>query len=87
MFSAYRTDREGRGSAGEMLQILRDAGCDMTNEHDLQMGMASYSAALLVSGQGHTNKRAGRPAEKPHAGRNDPCPCGSGKKYKKCCGA
>jgi preprotein translocase subunit SecA len=20
-------------------------------------------------------------------GRNDPCPCGSGKKYKKCCGA
>ena len=20
------------------------------------------------------------------AGRNDPCPCGSGKKYKKCCG-
>jgi preprotein translocase subunit SecA len=23
--------------------------------------------------------------EKP--GRNDPCPCGSGKKYKKCCGA
>ncbi|MBO4368879.1 MAG: preprotein translocase subunit SecA [Desulfovibrio sp.] len=23
---------------------------------------------------------------KPHVGRNDPCPCGSGKKYKKCCG-
>ena len=23
----------------------------------------------------------------PHVGRNDPCPCGSGKKYKKCCGA
>ena len=21
------------------------------------------------------------------ANRNDPCPCGSGKKYKKCCGA
>ncbi|MFH1791766.1 MAG: SEC-C metal-binding domain-containing protein [Candidatus Omnitrophota bacterium] len=25
-----------------------------------------------------------RPADK--VGRNDPCPCGSGKKYKKCCG-
>lgn len=24
--------------------------------------------------------------EKPQVGRNDPCPCGSGKKYKKCCG-
>jgi uncharacterized protein YecA (UPF0149 family) len=22
----------------------------------------------------------------PVVGRNDPCPCGSGKKYKKCCG-
>ncbi|MFM8914468.1 MAG: SEC-C metal-binding domain-containing protein [Flammeovirgaceae bacterium] len=20
-------------------------------------------------------------------GRNDPCPCGSGKKFKKCCGS
>ena len=24
--------------------------------------------------------------EQPRVGRNDPCPCGSGKKYKKCCG-
>ena len=25
--------------------------------------------------------------EGPRTGRNDPCPCGSGKKFKKCCGA
>jgi SEC-C motif-containing protein len=25
--------------------------------------------------------------ETPKIGRNDPCPCGSGRKYKKCCGA
>jgi len=24
--------------------------------------------------------------EEREIGRNDPCPCGSGKKYKKCCG-
>lgn len=24
-------------------------------------------------------------ASQPCPGRNDPCPCGSGKKYKKCC--
>jgi hypothetical protein len=24
--------------------------------------------------------------QNPRVGRNDPCPCGSGKKYKKCCG-
>jgi hypothetical protein len=26
-----------------------------------------------------------RPARRAKVGRNDPCPCGSGKKYKKCC--
>ncbi len=30
---------------------------------------------------------AGRePVESTKIGRNEPCPCGSGKKYKKCCG-
>ncbi len=27
-----------------------------------------------------------QPVRKKKVGRNDPCPCGSGKKYKKCCG-
>ena len=27
-----------------------------------------------------------RKTVKQKVGRNDPCPCGSGKKYKKCCG-
>lgn len=26
------------------------------------------------------------PSRADHIGRNEPCPCGSGKKYKKCCG-
>ena len=26
------------------------------------------------------------PEQKKDPGRNDPCPCGSGKKFKKCCG-
>ena len=29
--------------------------------------------------------RAAAPAER--TGRNDPCPCGSGRKFKQCCGA
>ncbi len=28
-----------------------------------------------------------QPVKSEKVGRNDPCPCGSGKKYKKCCGA
>ncbi len=30
--------------------------------------------------------RASKMAVSTKVGRNDPCPCGSGKKYKKCCG-
>jgi preprotein translocase subunit SecA len=37
------------------------------------------------------NRYEGEPSKPVHTGeqigRNDPCPCGSGKKYKKCCGA
>lgn len=32
-------------------------------------------------------KRSRTVVKSPKIGRNDPCPCGSGKKYKKCCGA
>lgn len=31
-------------------------------------------------------KASGTIVKGPKVGRNDPCPCGSGKKYKKCCG-
>ncbi|WP_211365126.1 SEC-C metal-binding domain-containing protein [Rhodovulum strictum] len=30
--------------------------------------------------------RRGQPARRAKVGRNDPCPCGSGRKFKKCCG-
>lgn len=36
----------------------------------------------------YTRSRRGVAAmSRPQVGRNDPCPCGSGAKYKKCCGA
>jgi hypothetical protein len=34
----------------------------------------------------HPTSLASAPASVVTAGRNDPCPCGSGKKYKRCCG-
>jgi hypothetical protein len=36
--------------------------------------------------EGKTHNPEPRRATEPKAGRNNPCPCGSGKKYKKCCG-
>ena len=44
-------------------------------------GEAGTLLASLASPQ------AGVPPEQPVLGRNDPCPCGSGKRYKLCCGA
>ena len=46
--------------------------------------------AVLAPPQKETGEmpERGKPIvrEEPKVGRNDPCPCGSGKKYKKCCG-
>ena len=38
-------------------------------------------------GEGDGTVRKEPVRKKNQVGRNDPCPCGSGKKYKKCCGA
>jgi preprotein translocase subunit SecA len=48
-------------------------------------------AAVGARAGGRRGARAGQPEGEPPAaprkvGRNDPCPCGSGLKYKKCCG-
>ena len=40
--------------------------------------------AVSLGGGDKTIKK--QPVKKQKIGRNDPCPCGSGKKYKKCCG-
>jgi preprotein translocase subunit SecA len=42
-----------------------------------------------ASGDGRPAQEEGKPVrrDQPKVGRNDPCPCGSGKKYKKCHGA
>jgi SEC-C motif len=84
MFAGYRTDDELRSPAAEMLQILRVAGCDTTNKRDLQRGVVAYNAALLVC-KYPARAASIYPARKSRTGRNEPCPCGSGRKYKKCC--
>ena len=48
-------------------------------------------SSVKIAPKQHINRSDGdrphEPIKKPHKiGRNDPCPCGSGKKYKKCCG-
>ena len=55
-----------------------------------QRGRAGRSGRARQSGRrgGHSDGDPSRPVRvEQKIGRNAPCPCGSGKKYKKCCGA
>jgi uncharacterized protein YchJ len=59
-------------------------------------GAAPVPRPFGAGGRGATEATSAvlrdRPSTRPvvraeeKVGRNDPCPCGSGKKYKKCCG-
>lgn len=77
--------REGMPpEAGEaMIRALRGAGYDTEDESQQVMGMTALFAALRVFDALATPKA--QSGDRP--GRNDPCPCGSGRKYKKCCAA
>jgi len=44
------------------------------------------AARSVLAGRAGSAARRSSVAAAPKVGRNDPCPCGSGKKYKKCCG-
>ncbi|MHC5117365.1 MAG: SEC-C metal-binding domain-containing protein [Planctomycetota bacterium] len=50
-----------------------------------QFEMAQRQRAAAQAPQGEKKVKQIK-LDQPKVGRNDPCPCGSGKKYKKCCG-
>ena len=71
---------------------------DQLNEF-VQLLSAFDNSTRLWSNNGHSpneifslyeqkniSPRPNQAAKKAKIGRNDPCPCGSGLKYKKCCG-
>ena len=61
------------GAKAEWLYKLPQWDSILTEEKRKELYKAQKSSTTIVKG--------------PKVGRNDPCPCGSGKKYKKCCGA
>ncbi|GAB1477237.1 preprotein translocase subunit SecA [Bacillota bacterium] len=60
-----------------------DEGADLGDEDDRGRELPS---AVKVPSRSQTGKQE-TVRKQASVGRNDPCPCGSGKKYKKCCGA
>jgi preprotein translocase subunit SecA len=59
-------------------------GGEATAGGDAMGASKATDAVLKRRSSGETQRPQVRTADK--VGRNDPCPCGSGKKYKKCCG-
>ncbi len=59
------------------------AGVDVSDDKEVKKWMKKHPEVLQG---GETIKVETVRREEPKVGRNDPCPCGSGKKYKKCCG-
>lgn len=67
------------------VQVAREQGekelrVERKQNFVLGRGDAVRAGGKTESGKGVTVRREGK-----KVGRNDPCPCGSGKKYKKCC--
>jgi uncharacterized protein YecA (UPF0149 family) len=58
------------------------SGTDPTNATEVERFVEAYSQ-FYAQRQG---RAAPEPPDEPAVGPDDPCPCGSGKKYKKCCG-
>ena len=53
---------------------------------DVFASMMSRPQAVVPQGPAQMPGSSSAARAQPVVGRNDPCPCGSGKKYKKCCG-
>ncbi len=56
-------------------------------EDDTKREQKVKEVATNAGGDGTDKKRPVRKAASEKIGPNEPCPCGSGKKYKKCCGS
>ncbi len=81
-------------TASRMFLIKIKYGKDERPQRRVASGNANHAAVSSFSGQGQRSPMSSHTqGDKvtvvrtgPKIGRNDPCPCGSGKKYKQCCG-
>lgn len=58
----------------------------IAREEDLKEAVPREQEMYLSHGEGEAPKKKPVRRKTKKVGRNAPCPCGSGKKYKKCCG-
>ncbi|MBR4682054.1 MAG: SEC-C domain-containing protein [Elusimicrobiaceae bacterium] len=71
----------------DIAKRMEKDGVDFKSIRQMKKWMKAHEAELRAEGGANVPKVETVVHEGPRIGRNDPCPCGSGKKYKKCCGA
>ena len=72
----------------DIAKRMEKDGVDFKSIRQMKKWMKAHEAELKAEANGGTVAKVETVVhEGPKIGRNDPCPCGSGKKYKKCCGA
>ena len=68
-------------------QVMLNNGEEKSKENPVQAALKREQVAKPTQTSGDGTDTANKTVRKgKKVGRNDPCPCGSGKKYKKCCG-
>lgn len=90
-----RKARESQEDEIERLMLVRGGLVWLleTGVEDVRRGIHALQKAARRAARLHGTEDAlpesgpALRASAPCAGRNDPCPCGSGRKYKRCCGA
>jgi SEC-C motif-containing protein len=79
-----RTEKGLKNDTTGIVEFI--ATCDVkgtiSHIHETSQFVHDANRWYYVDGKGQKPVRR----ETPKVGRNDPCPCGSNKKYKKCCG-
>lgn len=80
------TEKGGPDDTEGMVEFraLYSANGEFCNHHEVSRFVKESDGWKFADGELVGEKPVVR--EEPKVGRNDPCPCGSGKKYKKCCG-
>ena len=71
---------------GEAAQAREEERAERAQAAPKTIGDVFASMMSRPGAAAAVNRMAMPHAPSPTVGRNDPCPCGSGKKYKKCCG-
>ncbi len=70
----------------EMIESIQEDVVRYIYKVNLVPALEERRPRQVVENRGGEEQRPQPVRVQQHVGRNDPCPCGSGKKYKRCCG-